>query len=157
MPIPWTQPLPAHVAPLLGDFPVRIQQPVAWGEMDAMQHLNNVVYFRYLENSRLEYCRRLGWDRLHADTPVWCILADAYLRFRRPVVYPDTLYIGARVQSLSSDRFVLEHRMVSESLGQITTEGHGTVVAFDYQKQRKAALPEEIVTRLEAIEGRALR
>lgn len=157
MPIPWTEPLPADLAPLLAGFPVLIQQPVAWGEMDALQHLNNVVYFRYMENSRLDYCRRLEWDRPLSDSGVWCILAEAYLRFRRPVVYPDTLFIGARVQSLAADRFVLEHRMVSGTRREITTEGHGAVVAFDYNQQRKAPVPSLIVKRLEAIEGRSLR
>ena len=44
----------------LPDYPVVIQQTVAWGDMDAYRHVNNVVYFRYLENARLEYLERLG-------------------------------------------------------------------------------------------------
>ena len=46
---------------LLAGFPVIVEQNVIWGEMDAYQHVNNVVYFRYFENARLEYIRRLDW------------------------------------------------------------------------------------------------
>ena len=38
--------------PLAG-YPVRIEVPVAWGEMDAFGHVNNVVYFRYFESARI--------------------------------------------------------------------------------------------------------
>ncbi len=40
---------------LLKDFPVVTEIRVAWGEMDALQHVNNVVYFRYFETARLDY------------------------------------------------------------------------------------------------------
>ena len=48
-------------ASLLAGYPVIVDLPVAWGEMDFYRHVNNVVYFRYFENARLEYFRRLGW------------------------------------------------------------------------------------------------
>jgi len=47
------------IAELLAGYPVVIQLPVVWGEMDSYRHVNNVVYFRYLESARLEYCARL--------------------------------------------------------------------------------------------------
>ena len=39
-------------------YPVVIEIPVAWGEMDAFQHLNNIVYFRYFESARIAYFER---------------------------------------------------------------------------------------------------
>jgi acyl-CoA thioester hydrolase len=35
--------------------------PVAWGEMDAMGHINNIIYFRYFETVRIEYFNRLDY------------------------------------------------------------------------------------------------
>ena len=46
--------------PLAG-YPVVIELPVVWGEMDSYRHVNNVVYFRYFKSARLEYFRRLDW------------------------------------------------------------------------------------------------
>ena len=48
---------------LLTGFPVVVAQAVVWGEMDAYRHVNNVVYFRYFENARIEYFRRIDWLR----------------------------------------------------------------------------------------------
>ena len=60
---------------LLAGFPVVVRQAVVWGEMDAYRHVNNVVYFRYFENARLEYFRRLGWFEFERETGVGPILA----------------------------------------------------------------------------------
>src|SRR6202140_1958640 len=46
---------------LLVGYPVIVELPVVWGEMDSYRHVNNVVYFRYFENARIEYFRRLDW------------------------------------------------------------------------------------------------
>ncbi len=34
--------------------------PVRWGDMDAMNHLNNAMYFRYLETVRIEWMNSIG-------------------------------------------------------------------------------------------------
>src|SRR5215211_3005131 len=113
---------------LLAGFPVVVEQAVAWGEMDAYRHVNNVAYFRYFENARLEYFRRLGWEAFEAATGVGPILAATAARFRRPLTYPDTIAVGARVARVEADRLVLEHKIVSRRLGAVAAEGEGTIV-----------------------------
>src|SRR5579872_3758836 len=105
----------ATVAELLAGFPVIVQQNIMWGEMDAYEHVNNVVYFRYFENARLEYIRRLDWFALETATGVGPILAATQARFRRPLTYPDVILIGARLSSLEEDRLHLEHKIVSRT------------------------------------------
>src|SRR5215831_6060022 len=118
---------------LLAAFPVIVEQNVVWGEMDAYQHVNNIVYFRYFENARLEYVRRLDWPALEKNTGIGPILQAVHARFRRALTYPDAIAIGARLLSLEADRFVLEHKIVSEAQGEVVTEGQGTIVTFDYR------------------------
>src|SRR5256885_557267 len=61
----------------LAQFKVVIDQPVAWGDMDSFGHVNNVVYFRYFENARVEYFRRIGWwDSMAATRPDEASLQD---------------------------------------------------------------------------------
>ena len=47
------------------NYPVSVTIPVAWGEMDSFGHVNNVVYFRYIETSRIAYMEEAGWDFLN--------------------------------------------------------------------------------------------
>src|SRR4029077_12717598 len=63
------------IARLLSGFPVVVRQNVIWGEMDAYNHVNNVVYFRYFENARLEYMARLDWFNYEKETGIGPILS----------------------------------------------------------------------------------
>jgi acyl-CoA thioester hydrolase len=141
---------------LLKGYPVIVEQAVVWGEMDAYKHVNNVVYFRYFENARLEYIRWLDWAAFEAATGIGPILHSTSARFRKPLTYPDTIAIGARIASVAADRFVIEHIIVSERLGAVTTEGEGTIVTFHYGRQEKVPVPAELRQRMSDIEGRAV-
>ncbi len=141
-------------AELLRGYPVVVVQEVVWGEMDAYQHVNNTVYFRYFENARLEYVRRIGWPELEERTRIGPILQSIQARFRRPLTYPDTIATGARLLSLGEDRFDIAHRIVSRKLAAVATEGQGTVVAFHYGEGRKVLLPDELKERMRALEGK---
>src|SRR5438094_103286 len=118
------------VAALLAGYPVVIDLPVAWGDMDAYRHVNNVVYFRYFENARLEYFRRLGWFKLETETGVGPILAATQARFRRALTYPDTVSVGARVTAVEDDRFTMEHVLVSHRLAAVAADGQSVIVTF---------------------------
>ncbi len=138
---------------LLGDYPVIIEIPVAWGEMDAFGHLNNVVYFRYLESGRVAFLRALGDIEFMGGTGIGPILASVHCRFKAPVTFPDTLIVGTRLRDLGIDRFTMEHRLVSRQLGRIVAEGEGLVVAYDYSAGSKTPIPPEVRAALLALQG----
>jgi acyl-CoA thioester hydrolase len=116
-------------------------------------HVNNVVYFRYFESARLEYFRRLGWFEYEGETGIGPILASTQARFVRPLTYPDTISVGARVVELGKDRFTLEHKIVSHGQGKVVTEGRGTVVTYHYAQGRKVPIPEEVRRRIAELEA----
>jgi acyl-CoA thioester hydrolase len=142
----------ADLAALLSEFPVIVRQSIVWGEMDAYRHVNNVVYFRYFENARLEYFRQLGWFEFEKETGIGPILATTQAKFRRPLTYPDNIAIGARAVDLGEDRFTLEHLIVSERHQAIVTEGSGKVVIYHHGEGRKVPMPAELKRRIEQLE-----
>jgi acyl-CoA thioester hydrolase len=127
---------------LLSDFPVVVQFPVAWGEMDALGHVNNIAYFRYFESARVAYLTKINFIHPEQNAGIAAILASTRCDFRKALTYPDTVSIGARVIEIGDDRFTMEYRLVSQRLQKVAAEGSGVVVAFDYREKRKAALPE---------------
>jgi acyl-CoA thioester hydrolase len=142
---------------LLDAFPVIIVQAVVWGEMDSYRHVNNVAYFRYFENARLEYFRRLGWFEFERDTGVGPILAATQGRFRKPLTYPDTISVGARISAVGEDRLTMEYLVVSYALGAVAAEGLGTIVTFHYAQGKKVPVPAELRLRIAALEATARR
>lgn len=138
--------------------PVTISIPIHWGDMDALGHVNNVLFFRYLESARVAYIRALGLTSLRETVPtdgspaVGFILQQAQCRFRRPVVYPDTLRVTARLQSVEADRFTLEHEIISEAQAEVAALGTGTIVTYDYSKKSKVNMPADIRRAIEQLE-----
>jgi acyl-CoA thioester hydrolase len=139
---------------LLENFSVVIEIPVAWGEMDAMQHVNNIVYFRYIESARMAYFDRIGFLDHQRATGVGPILAWTSCRFRRALTYPDRVQVATRVIKIESDRFTMQTHIVSHAMADLAAESEGIVVSFDYRNQVKALLPQAIRQRMEVLEAK---
>jgi acyl-CoA thioester hydrolase len=136
----------------LAGFPVVIDIPVAWGEMDALRHVNNIVYFRYFESARIAYFEKLRFWEFMNQTGVGPILASIQCKFKIPLTYPDTVSVGTRIPSIEQDRFVMEYRAVSHKSQAIAAEGEGVVVSYNYRESKKTPLPEEMKQRILTLE-----
>src|SRR5919107_5780774 len=118
---------------LLKAYPVVIEIPVAWGEMDSLRHVNNIVYFRYFESARMAYFDRVGFWAHMDETGVGPILASTNCKFRLPLTYPDTVSVGARVSDIEADRFLMRYAVYSHRHRKLADEGDGLVVSYDYR------------------------
>ncbi len=136
----------------LADFPLRIELPLAWGEMDAFGHVNNAVYFKYFESARIEYFRQIHFPEHMKSTGVGPILASTSCRFRKPLAYPDRVTVGARVTQLDTDRFTMLYRVVSHELGAVAADGEGLIVSYNYRTAEKVPVPEVIRARILAMD-----
>ena len=134
------------------DFPVVIEVPVSWGEMDALGHVNNIIYFRYFESARIAYFERIEFLEEMNRSGIGPILASTKCRFRRALTYPDRIHIGARARELQEDRFNMHYRVVSEEHGKSAAEGEGLIVAYNYREKQKARLPESIRAAINELE-----
>ena len=134
-------------------MPVEVQLDVRWGDLDAFQHVNNTVYFGWFEDARIAYFGATGvLDHMEASR-VGPILASTSCRFRRAVTYPDRVTVGARVEVVEADRFLMGYRVVSQATGEVVADGEGLVVMYDYAAGEKAAVPDTIREAIEALEN----
>ncbi len=136
----------------LKDFPVVIEIPVAWGEMDAFQHVNNIVYFRYFESVRLVYFEKAKFVEAMNETGVGPILASTQCKFKAPLTYPDTVSVGSGIVNIQEDRFTMIYRVVSHRLQRVAAEGEGVIVSYNYRQNKKAPLPAEVKANILEIE-----
>lgn len=142
-----------RIAELLADFPVRVEIDVAWGDMDAMGHVNNTVYFRYFETARIRCFAELGLGSIEQSDSVGPILHSASCRFRIPLTHPDTVVVGARIGDVGDDRFVMLYRAVSRRHGAVAADGESLIVTFDYTTGTKAQVSDDLRQRLLELRG----
>ena len=130
----------------LDGHPVVFRGEVQWGEMDALQHVNNVAYFRWLESARMAYFEAIAF--VPSSTGVGPILASTGCRYKRPMLWPDRYAIGVRAHDVGADRFKMSLAIWSEQLACIAAVGEAVIVAYDYGTLQKAPLPSAVLQRL---------
>ncbi len=136
----------------LGRYPVSITIPVAWGEMDAFQHVNNVTYARWLESGRIAYFERLGLlERMRRDG-VGPILARLGIEYRRPVTFPDTVRVETTVKRIGNSSFTVASRIRSEVLGSEVASDEEVIVLFDYRAGKPTPVDEGLRGAIAALE-----
>lgn len=133
----------------LDSFPVVIDVPVQWGELDAYGHVNNTVFFRYFESARVEYLERCGFLSSYDERGIGAILHSTSCRFRQPLHYPDSVWVGTRTVGVEEDRFTMEYLVVSKETRSVIAEGEGVVVSFDYEARKKVPLPPKVMKGIE--------
>ena len=84
----------------LSAFPVVVEIPVQWGEMDAYGHVNNTVIFRFFESARIAFLERCRFIAAYDELKIGAILHSTDCRFRQPLYYPDTVLVGARAMEI---------------------------------------------------------
>lgn len=148
--------MPTKLEQFERDYPVIIEFPVHWGEMDAFQHINNVIYFRYFESARLAYFESTSvMDRMRKDS-IGPILAETTCQYRKPLTYPDRIRVGCRVEELHSHGFLQRYGIFSQSQQTLTTQGSARIVLMDYNSGQKVAPDEAMVEELSRLEGQSL-
>lgn len=129
-------------APNRDQFGHFIHLPVRWGDMDALGHVNNAVFFTYDESARIDYFQGL----INGDPKFWVeygfILARIGCSFLSQLKPPANIDIGIRITKLGNSSMQSESCVFLGDDAVAVT--HGTICWFDYRAQKTARLPDRI-------------
>jgi acyl-CoA thioester hydrolase len=136
------------------DFTQFISLPVQWGDMDAVGHVNNAIYFRYVESGRIAYFGALddGID-VQSGMSEGPILADIQCSYIGQLRYPAQIDVGTRTARLGTKSFTVEAGIFVAGEDEPVATSRGVVVWFDYLNQRTTEVPERIRQRILEIEA----
>lgn len=115
--------------------------PIRWGDMDAMGHVNNAVYFRYMEVARIDWMHANGFmPNPKGQGPV---IVNAFCNFYKQLEYPGTVRV--RMYTSQPGRTTFESWVTMEPedrAGDIHAAGGATTIWVDFPKQKAAELPD---------------
>jgi acyl-CoA thioester hydrolase len=114
--------------------------PVRWGDMDAMGHVNNAVYFRYMETARIDWMVSVGCNPgPQGQGPV---VVNAFCNFHRQLAYPDEVLLKLYVSDPGRTTFETWATMErAAEPGVVCAAGGATVIWVDFPLQKAATLP----------------
>ncbi len=125
---------------LFSEYPIVHEQNVAWGDMDAFGHVNNVMYYRYIESARINY-----FDALNIfEQKVLTVVASNQCKYLRPVFYPDQLKIAVRVDELRNSAMRMTYQLFSTAQNALVATAEAVIVCVDQENMQKATIPEDI-------------
>ena len=112
---------------------------IAWGDMDALGHVNNARYFDYFQQARIEWLEAMNIGMRKNTGPVVIHVACTFLK---PLVYPATLNLSSSLHSLGRSSFMMDHDIFQGE--DLMTQGVCKIVWVDYKANKSIPLPEEI-------------
>jgi len=128
--------LPAHKK-----LVYRMTMPIRWGDMDAMGHVNNTVYFRYLESTRIDWMRSINCQPdPSGEGPV---IINAFCNFYQQLVYPGDIEIKMYVSD--PGRTTFESWATMERLDQpglVYAAGGATTIWVDFPSAKAKTMPD---------------
>jgi len=125
---------------------------VRFRDLDAFGHVNNAVYFTFMEMARVEYFRQIGLLKNDFPSPFF-IIAEATCQFKAPIEMDTPLQVQVRVSRLGNSSFDMEYRFVDEASGAVLATGRTVQVTFDYAANRSVPLPDEWRAAIVQFEG----
>jgi acyl-CoA thioester hydrolase len=125
--------------------------PIRWGDMDAMGHVNNTVYFQYIETARVAWLDAIGGAPCPDGTGP--VVVHAHCSFLKQLTYPGTIEVRTLVGPPGRSSFEMSHelRMVQAD-GSVDATLHATggakLVWADMRVQKSVPLPDCVRTEL---------
>ena len=134
------------------NYPVKTDISVAWGEMDAFGHVNNVVFFRYFETLRIAYFGALLDKKVTSEdfTP---ILAQTECQYVRPVYFPDVLQGSAAVTHIGRTSLTMEYQLHSKEQDELVAQGKAVVVNVDRTTGKGRPLSDEFKEQIRRLQS----
>jgi acyl-CoA thioester hydrolase len=132
-------------------FPLKLNLRLDWSEMDLFGHINNVAYFKYIQAARVNYWETMGLSKMFEETRKGPILASSAIDFRKPLHYPGNIVVQSGIDTVGESSFLILHQILNEKK-EVCAEGRDVVVLFDFNQNKKMAVPEEIRKMIDAME-----
>ena len=123
-----------------------MRMPIRWGDMDAMGHVNNTVYFRYIETARIEWLEANRFaPEADGEGPV---IVSAFCNFMRQLKYPGDIEIRTFVGPPGRSSFEMTHEIRAigpdGQPGELNAEGGAKIVWVNMKEEKSVPLPDEV-------------
>lgn len=114
---------------------------VRFSECDGLGHVNNTVYFVYMEEARRDLFKIFNPA---LDLKQWnLIIASASCEFRKQATYADLLTVHTYLSKIGNSSMVVEHKIFNVS-DELIAEGKAVMIFFNYAEQKAERIPDDL-------------
>jgi len=117
--------------------------PVRWGDMDAYNHVNNTIYFRYCEQARVEWCEKAGFV-VRTNQETGPVIINATCTFLLPINYPATVLVDMYAGEPGRSSLMSWYEIRLEGDDRLYAEGSAKLVWMDHRSGASVPLPAQL-------------
>ena len=120
--------------------------PIRWGDMDAYGHVNNTIYFRFMEQNRVEYLEQQGYKVMPEGTAP--VIINASCTFLIPLTYPGVVDIKMYCGQPGRSSIPTHYEMRLQGDDTLYATGESKIVWMDVASGKSVAIPDELRAQL---------
>ena len=120
--------------------------PVLWGDMDGFGHVNNIIYLKWCETSRIELFRSIwnykigNMEEVLERGGIGPILANFNMDYKYPVKYPDEIKIETYLTHIGNSSMGIGHKLFSQNNDKLVAKANSVVVMLNYISNDKVII-----------------
>mgnify|MGYP003334720695 FL=1 len=121
--------------------------PIRWGDMDAYGHVNNTIYFRYMEQARVEWITSLGYQVAPGRESM--LMMNGFCNFYKQLSYPGDLILKTSIGAIGRTSMdVFTSMALTSTPNEEVAIGGATMVWVDLTTNKSAPWPEHILQKI---------
>ena len=121
--------------------------PVRWGDQDALGHVNNTVFFRFMEQARVEWFERQGFACNPAQAQSM-VIVNTSCTFLKPITYPANVRVKLYGGKPGRSSVMTRHELLDDDSGNLYATGEAKVVWIDVATGKSVSLPDSLLALL---------
>jgi len=124
---------------------------IDWSEIDLFGHVNNLSIFKYIQAARVNYLEAIGLMPSISANHIGPTLVSATCQFRKMLFYPGNVIVYSKVDLIKNSSFRIVHEITNDQ-NEIAAEAHDIIVLYNFDKNTKLNLPDEIKKKIAELE-----
>jgi acyl-CoA thioester hydrolase len=134
------------------EYSVETEIRVDWSDLDLLGHVNNLAIMRYMQSARVIYFEKIGIPPDNKPVGIGPIMASVNGQFKKQIRYPGRIKVFSTITEMKITSLHMKHYIVDEQ-GEIAAEGLDIIVIYDFGKNVKHVIPDELRARINLLES----
>jgi acyl-CoA thioester hydrolase len=135
-------------------YHTELELRIDWADLDLFGHVNNVVFFKYIQACRVNYCEKIGLTSLNDPSRHSFMVASSQCQFRKPLTYPGNIKGFTKTDWIKNTSLQLSYTLMNDA-GELVAEASDVIVVFDHHLKTKVTITDALKKTIEDIEQRA--
>lgn len=132
-------------------FNTELNLRIDWSELDVANHINNVMFMKYVQAARVNYWEKMGLYQDFLKTNKGPMLAHTECQYKNPLFYPGTVVIKTKVVFVKNTSFGFSHHIYNHE-GILCAEANDVMVLYNFNEGEKIQIEDRWRAKINEIE-----